>query len=205
MTVTGTGMLWVGWFGFNGGSALAANGDAAMAITATHISASAAAVTWMVIEWVRHGKPSALGLATGAIAGLAAVTPASGFVGPVGGLLIGTVAGATCYLASTAMKNKFGYDDSLDVFGVHGVGGFIGTIMVSFLAAGAFGGNQGDLAIGHQFVVQLGAASGVALYSAAATWGILKGLAVFVPLRVDVAGESTGLDVTLHDEAGYRY
>jgi Amt family ammonium transporter len=205
MTVTGTGMLWVGWFGFNGGSALAANGDAAMAITATHISASAAATMWMAIEWIKHGKPSVLGLATGAIAGLAAVTPASGFIGPLGGLLIGLTSGALCYLASTMLKNRLGYDDSLDVFGVHGVGGFIGTIMVAFLAAGAFGGNQGDLAIGRQFALQLGAALGVAAYTAVITWAILKGLEVFVDLRVEKVEEDTGLDVVLHDESGYRY
>jgi len=205
MTVTGTGMLWVGWFGFNGGSALAANGDAAMAMTATHISASAAAVMWMTIEWFKHGKPSVLGLATGAIAGLAAVTPASGFIGPLGGLLIGLTSGAMCYLASTMLKNRLGYDDSLDVFGVHGVGGFIGTVMVAFLAAGAFGGNQGDLAIGRQFAVQLGAALGVAAYTAGITWGILKGVEAFVPLRVEEVEEDTGLDVVLHDESGYRY
>ncbi len=205
MTVTGTGMLWVGWFGFNGGSALAANGDAAMAMTATHISASAAAVMWMAIEWFKHGKPSVLGLATGAIAGLAAVTPASGFIGPLGGLLIGLTSGAVCYLASTMLKNRLGYDDSLDVFGVHGVGGFTGTIMVAFLAAEAFGGNQGDLAIGRQFAVQLGAALGVAAYTAGITWGILKGVEAFVPLRVEEVEEDTGLDVVLHDESGYRY
>jgi Amt family ammonium transporter len=205
MTVTGTGMLWVGWFGFNGGSALAANGDAAMAITATHMSASAAAVMWMAIEWFKHGKPSVLGLATGAIAGLAAVTPASGFIGPIGGLLIGLTSGAVCYLASTMMKNRLGYDDSLDVFGVHGVGGFVGTIMVAFLAAETFGGNQGDLAIGRQFLLQLGAGLGVAVYTGGITWGILKGVEAFVPLRVEKVEEDTGLDVVLHDESGYRY
>jgi Amt family ammonium transporter len=205
MTVTGTGMLWVGWFGFNGGSALAANGDAAMAITATHISASAAATMWMAIEWFKHGKPSVLGLATGAIAGLAAVTPASGFIGPLGGLLIGLTSGAVCYLASTMLKNRLGYDDSLDVFGVHGVGGFIGTVMVAFLAADIFGGNQGDLAIGRQFAVQLGAALAVAAYTAVISWAILKGIDAFVPLRVERVEEDTGLDVVLHDESGYRY
>jgi Amt family ammonium transporter len=205
MTVMGTGMLWVGWFGFNGGSALAANGDAAMAITATHISASVAAFTWMSIEWIQHGKPSMLGLATGAIAGLAAVTPASGFIGPFGGFLIGGASGGLCYLASTSVKRRFGYDDSLDVFGVHGVGGFVGTLMVAFLAADFFGGNQGDLDIGAQFGLQLAAALGVAAYTAVATWVILKGVAVVTPLRVSEAEEDTGLDVVLHDEAGYRF
>ncbi len=205
MTVTGTGMLWVGWFGFNGGSALAANGDAAMAITATHLSASVAALTWMTIEWVQHGKPSVLGLATGAIAGLAAVTPASGFIGPFGGFLIGIASGGLCYVASTSMKRRFGYDDALDVFGVHGVGGFVGTVMVSFLAADFFGGNQADLDIGGQFGVQLGAALGVAGYTAVVTWVLLKGVSVLTPLRVSETEEDTGLDVVLHDEAGYRF
>ena len=205
MTVTGTGMLWVGWFGFNGGSALASNGDAAMAITATHISASSAAFTWMCLDWIKHGKPNALGLATGAIAGLAAVTPASGFIGPFGGFAIGVTSGIVCYLASTTMKNALGYDDSLDVFGVHGVGGFIGTVMVAFLAAETFGGNQGDLSIGSQLGVQLVAAVGVAVYTAAATFGILKIVGAITPLRVDESEEDTGLDVVLHDEAGYRF
>ena len=205
MTVTGTGMLWVGWFGFNGGSALAANGDAAMAITVTHLSAATAAFTWMAIEWFRHGKPSALGLATGAIAGLAAVTPASGFIGPFGGFAIGLVAGGVCYLASTTMKNALGYDDSLDVFGVHGVGGFVGTVLVAFLAHEMFGGNQGQLAMGGQLGVQLSAALGVALFTAVATWAILKAVGAVTPLRATEAEEEEGLDVVLHDEAGYRY
>jgi Amt family ammonium transporter len=205
MTVTGTGMLWVGWFGFNGGSALGANGGAAMAITATHISAATAAITWMSIEWVRHGKPSALGLATGAIAGLAAVTPASGYIGPFGGFVIGLASGLICYLASTSLKNKFGYDDSLDVFGVHGVGGFLGTVMVAFLAHESFGGNQGSLSIGGQFVTQLCAATGVAAFTAVATWAILKGVGLITPIRVSESDEQVGLDVVLHDEAGYRY
>jgi len=205
MTVTGTGMLWVGWFGFNGGSALASNGDAAMAVTVTHLSASTAAFTWMSMDWIRHGKPNALGLATGAIAGLAAVTPASGFIGPFGGFLIGVTSGLVCYLASTVLKNALGYDDSLDVFGVHGVGGFIGTLMVAFLAAETFGGNQGDLAIGRQLGVQLAGALGVAVYTAIATFVILKLVGALTPLRVDEGEENTGLDVVLHDEAGYRF
>jgi Amt family ammonium transporter len=205
MTVTGTGMLWVGWFGFNGGSALAANGSAAMAITATHLSASSAAFTWLTIEWLQHGKPSALGLATGAIAGLAAVTPASGFVGPGGGFAIGVVAGALCYLASTRMKQRFGYDDSLDVFGVHGVGGFVGIVLVSFLAAGALGGNQGDLDVARQLGVQLGSALGVAVYTGVATWIALKLVAAITPLRVSESEEDVGLDLVLHNESGYNY
>ncbi len=204
MTVMGTAMLWVGWFGFNGGSALAANGNAAMAITVTHVSASVAGLTWMGIEWVRHGKPSALGLATGAIAGLAAVTPASGFVGPLGGFTIGLVSGALCFYASTSLKRRLGYDDSLDVFGVHGVGGAVGTLLVAFFASGALGGNQGDLAVGRQFGVQLGAALGAALYTAVASWLILKLVAALVGLRVTAQEEEQGLDIVLHEEAGYR-
>jgi Amt family ammonium transporter len=147
MTITGTGMLWVGWFGFNGGSALAANGSAAMAVVVTQISASTAGFTWMCIEWIKNGRPSVLGLATGAIAGLAAVTPASGFIGPMGGLAIGATSGALCWWFSTVIKGRFGYDDSLDVFGVHGVGGFTGTVLVGVFAAGLFGGKEGSLAI----------------------------------------------------------
>ena len=133
MCFTGTAMLWVGWFGFNGGSALAGDGNAAMAITVTQISAASAASTWMAIEWIRR-KPSVLGIATGAIAGLAAVTPASGYIGPFGGFAIGVVSGGLCYLAATSLKQKLGYDDSLDVFGVHGVGGFIGTMLAAVFA-----------------------------------------------------------------------
>jgi Amt family ammonium transporter len=204
MCVTGTGMLWVGWFGFNGGSALAANGQAAMAITVTQISAATAASTWMAIEWIRHGKPSVLGLATGAIAGLAAVTPASGFIGPVGGLCIGFVAGGVCYLAATSLKKKLGYDDSLDVFGVHGVGGFIGTVLAAVFASQVFGGNQGDLAIGRQLGVQLFACLVTIVYTAALSYGLLKAIEATIGLRVDEDAETRGLDVSLHEETGYN-
>ena len=204
MCVTGTGMLWVGWYGFNGGSALGANGDAAMAITVTQISAATAAFTWMAIEWVQHKTPSVLGLATGAIAGLAAVTPASGFIGPIGGLVIGLVSGAVCYWASTILKIRVGYDDSLDVFGVHGVGGFVGTLLVAIFAAEVFGGNQGDLAIGRQLGVQLGAAMITAVYTGAATWAILKAVDAVIGLRVEPDEEAAGLDITLHNETGYN-
>ncbi|MBW2726715.1 MAG: ammonium transporter, partial [Deltaproteobacteria bacterium] len=174
MTVTGTAMLWVGWFGFNGGSALGANGSAAMAITVTHISASTAALTWMAIEWIKHGKPSVLGLATGAIAGLAAVTPASGFIGPVGGFGIGLASGVICFVCSTTVKRKFGYDDSLDVFGVHGVGGFVGVVLAGVFCAGMFGGTEGDVDIASKVGVQLYAGALTALYTAAATYVVLK-------------------------------
>jgi len=203
MCLTGTGMLWVGWFGFNGGSALAANGSAAMAITVTHISASAAAMTWMAIEW-RKSKPSALGMATGAVAGLAAVTPAAGVVGPIGGLSIGIASGFICYQASTALKQRFGYDDSLDVFGVHGVGGFVGTVLAGLFGSAAFGGNQEGLAIGAQLGKQLYAALATAAWSAVASYGLLKLIGAVVRLRVDEEGESAGLDLTLHNERGYN-
>jgi Amt family ammonium transporter len=204
MCVTGTGMLWVGWYGFNGGSALAANGDAAMAVTVTQISAATAAFTWMCIDWLTHGKPTVLGLATGAIAGLAAVTPASGFVGPVGGLSIGLASGAVCWYASMRVKQALGYDDSLDVFGVHGVGGFIGVVLAGVFSAGYFGGNQGDLSIGGQVGVQLLAAVITAVYTAALTFVLLKVVDVLVGLRIDEEGESSGLDLSLHNESGYN-
>ncbi|MCP4035535.1 MAG: ammonium transporter [bacterium] len=205
MTVTGTGMLWVGWFGFNGGSALAADGAAAMAITVTHISASTAALTWMAIEWVKHGKPSVLGCATGAIAGLAAVTPASGFIGPVGGLSIGLASGAICFLASTTMKQKLGYDDSLDVFGVHGVGGFVGIVLAGMFCSQIFGGNQGDVAIMSKMGTQLYAAIITVVYTGVVTWVILKATDALVGLRVASEHETQGLDIALHEETGYRY
>jgi Amt family ammonium transporter len=204
MCVTGTGMLWVGWYGFNGGSALGANGDAAMAITVTHISASTAALTWMGVEWIRHSKPSVLGIATGAIAGLAAITPASGVVGPIGGLAIGFTSGLLCYLASTAMKARFGYDDSLDVFGVHGVGGFIGTVMAGVFGAAVLGGNQEGLAIGSQVRVQVTAALITAVWAGGVSFVLLKVIDATVGLRVDHDDETSGLDLSLHDERGYN-
>ena len=203
MTATGAAMLWVGWYGFNGGSALAANGDAAMAIVVTQISASTAALTWMGIEWIKNGKPSVLGLATGAIAGLAAVTPASGFIGPFGGLAIGLASGSICWWASIVVKRVVGYDDSLDVFGVHGVGGFVGTVLAGLFAASYFGGNQGDLAIGNQMLTQLTAAVIAVVYTAAVSWVIFKVIDATIGLRVSDDEEMTGLDTTLHAEAGY--
>jgi Amt family ammonium transporter len=204
MTVTGTAMLWVGWFGFNGGSALGANGTAAMAIVATQISASAAALTWMAIEWWRLGKPSVLGIATGAVAGLAAVTPASGFVGPAGGFVIGVASGALCWLAAARVKQRLGYDDSLDVFGVHGVGGFLGTVLAGVFAAQALGGSQAELAVARQVGVQLLAASSAALYTVLVTWGILRAVGAALPLRLDEEKESQGIDLTEHGETGYN-
>ena len=207
MCFTGTGMLWVGWFGFNGGSALAADGNAAMAILATQISGATAATAWMAIEWIKR-KPSVLGIATGAVAGLAAVTPASGFIGPFGGFAIGLAAGIVCYFAATSLKQKFGYDDSLDVFGVHGVGGLLGTLLAAVFAAPAFGGkglpDPATYSIGAQFVTQLTACIAVALYTGVASWVLLKLVGGAVGLRVDAESETRGLDLSLHEESGYN-
>ncbi|MGD8863624.1 MAG: ammonium transporter [Myxococcales bacterium] len=203
MTVTGTAMLWVGWFGFNGGSALGANGSAAMAITVTHISASTGALVWLFVEWAKNGKPSALGTATGAIAGLAAVTPAAGVIGPIGGVAIGLASGFVCYWASTSVKQKLGYDDSLDVFGVHGVGGFVGTILAGLFGSAAFGGNQEGLNIAHQLAVQTGAAIGVAAYTLIASFALIKITEALVGLRLDAQSQREGLDSVEHAERGY--
>jgi Amt family ammonium transporter len=203
MCATGTGMLWVGWYGFNGGSALGANGDAAMAIAVTQISAATAAFTWMTIEWLQIGKPSVLGVATGAIAGLAAVTPASGYIGPIGGLSIGLVSGFVCWWAATVVKIRLGYDDSLDVFGVHGVGGFVGTVLAGVFAAGVFGGKEADLAIGRQIGVQLLASGVTIVYTGVASFAILKAIDATIGLRVTQEDEVVGLDTTLHAEVGY--
>ncbi len=205
MTFTGTAMLWVGWFGFNAGSALAANGTAASALLVTHISACVATVVWMAIEWIKLGKPGVLGAATGSIAGLAAITPASGFVGPLGALAIGAVSAIICFVFSTEIKKRFRYDDSLDVFGVHGVGGIIGTLMVGVFAADFLGGVKTDLNIGKQFGVQLAAAAITIVYSVIATFILLKITQMIVGLRVTGQDEQQGLDLTQHEERGYSY
>jgi len=203
MCVTGTGMLWVGWYGFNGGSALGANGDAAMAIAVTQISAATAAFTWMAIEWLDNGKPSVLGLATGAIAGLAAVTPASGYIGPFGGFAIGLASGATCWWASTRIKIQLGYDDSLDVFGVHGVGGFVGTVLAGVFASPIFGGKLVDLRILDQLGIQIFASLVTIVYTVLVSFALLKAIDAVIGLRVTPEQEVTGLDTTLHAEVGY--
>ncbi len=206
MTVTGTGMLWVGWFGFNAGSALGANGDAAMALFVTHLSASVATVVWLAIEWVKLGKPSVLGAATGAIAGLAAITPASGYVGPMGAVAIGFTSAIVCYLFATKIKQTLRYDDSLDVFGVHGVGGFLGTVMCGVFAASAFGGNNNGeetYSIASHLFTQLLGACTAAIYTIIATVIILKVTQLLVGLRVDVNTETMGLDLAEHEERGY--
>ncbi len=209
MTVAGAGMLWVGWFGFNGGSALAANGDAAMAMLVTHISAATGAFTWMMIEWKKHGKPSALGVVTGMVAGLGTITPASGFVGPGGALIIGLLAGSVCFSATMYIKRVLKIDDSLDVFPVHGVGGILGTMLAGVFSAtslGVFSGYgfaDGIETMGGQLWVQFVGVAATIIFTAVVTWIVLKLVSVFVPLRVDDEEEIEGLDVVLHDERGY--
>ena len=203
MNLVGTAMLWVGWFGFNGGSALAANGQAAMAVVVTQISPSVAALTWIFIEWIRNGKPSALGFATGAIAGLAAITPASGTVGPLGAFAIGLCSGVVAYWAATWLKSTCGYDDALDVVGVHGFGGLVGVLLVSFFASTSLGGTIEGLNMGKQFGIQAFAAVGAAVYTLVVSFVILKVIDKVSGLRVDEDTEADGLDVSEHGEAGY--
>ena len=205
LTMAGAGMLWVGWFGFNGGSALAANGDAAMAITVTHISAAAGAFTWMVIEWMRYGKPSALGTVTGMVAGLGTITPASGFVGPAAALAIGVSAGAVCFLATNLMNLRLKVDDSLDVFAVHAVGGALGTILTGVFASSALGVLSGreDIVISEQVVVQVVGVITVLAYTALATYVILKVTDALVGNRVSEDEEIEGLDLSSHNERAY--
>ncbi len=205
LTLAGTGMLWVGWFGFNGGSALAANGQAGMAVVVTQIAPSAAALTWMAVEWIQGGRPSALGFATGAIAGLAAVTPASGTIGPFGAVVIGVASGLICNWASTSFKRAMGYDDALDVVGVHGVGGALGTILVGVFSASLFGGNGAGHGILKQVGVQLFAGGIVLVYSALVSYVLLKAIDAALGLRVNDEEEVTGLDVTQHKEVGYDF
>lgn len=206
MTVTGAGMLWVGWFGFNGGSALAANGDAGMAILVTHISAALASLTWMVMEWIKFGKPSVLGIVTGMVAGLGSITPASGFVGPTGAIVIGISAGFICFFATNFMKRTLNIDDSLDVFPVHGVGGIIGTILVGVFVASQFGGAglAEGMTIGSQVGVQIIAVVAVVIWTAVASFIALKIAGVICGLRVSDDDERIGLDITQHEEKGYN-
>ena len=203
MNLVGTAMLWVGWFGFNGGSALAANGQAAMAVVVTQISPSVAALTWIFIEWIKNGKPSALGFATGAIAGLAAITPASGTVGPLGAFAIGLCSGVVAYWAATWLKRTCGYDDALDVVGVHGFGGLVGILLVSFFASTTLGGTVEGLNMGKQFGIQAFAGIGAAIYTLIVSFIILKVIDLVSGLRVDEESEADGLDVSEHGEAGY--
>lgn len=205
LTLVGTGMLWVGWFGFNAGSHLAANENAALTLLVTHLSACMATLIWMLIEWIKYGKPSVLGAATGSIAGLAAITPASGSVGPIGALVIGAASGVLCFYFATVLKNKLRYDDSLDVFGVHGVGGFLGTVLCGVFVAKSMGGTglAEGMTIGSQVGVQLAAAVLTAIYTVIATVVILLVVKAIVGLRVDDKVESRGLDLGEHGERGY--
>ncbi len=206
MVVTGAAMLWVGWFGFNAGSSWAADGLAGMAMLVTHISAAVGALTWMIIEWVRGGKPTIVGIATGMVAGLATITPAAGSVGPEGALLIGLMAGSICFYATLAVKGIFGVDDSLDVFPVHGVGGIIGIIMVSFLGVqgGFLGSSAGEEWVAtEQFLIQIKGILVIGIWTAVASWIILKVIGSFTPLRVSEEEEYEGLDVVEHEERSY--
>jgi Amt family ammonium transporter len=209
MTVTGAGMLWVGWFGFNAGSALAADSSAAMAMLVTHLSAAAGSLAWMTMEWVRHGKPSVLGIVTGMVAGLGTITPAAGSVGPAAAVIIGLSAGVVCYFATNFLKQVLKVDDSLDVFPVHGVGGILGTLLAGVFASqqlGIFSGNgfsDGiETMIGQVGVQGTGVLVTVA-YTAVVTWIILKVVDALIGLRVDEEHETQGLDLVLHDERGY--
>jgi ammonium transporter, Amt family len=208
MTVTGAGMLWVGWFGFNAGSALAANGDAGMAMLVTHISAATGSLAWMMMEWIKYGKPSVLGIVTGMVAGLGTITPASGFVGPGGALIIGFTAGIVCYYATQMIKQKFKIDDSLDVFPVHGIGGILGTILAGVFASSELGifsgqGYAEGMAMISQLKVQVIGVVSVLIYTAVITYVILKLVDLMVGLRVDAEQETYGLDLSQHDERGY--
>ncbi len=205
LSVMGAGMLWVGWFGFNGGSALAANGDAGMAMLATHISAAAGAFTWMLAEQMRFGKPSALGIVTGMVAGLGTITPASGFVGPGGALVIGISAGFVCFYATMYIKQRLKIDDSLDVFPVHGVGGILGTLLTAVFASNALGvfSGQEEISIVSQLGVQAIGVIATIVYTGVVTWLILKLTDALVGNRVDEDQEQEGLDLVAHNERGY--
>ena len=204
MTVMGACMLWVGWFGFNAGSALAADGAAGMAMLVTHIGASLGSLTWMTCEWVRYGKPSVLGIVTGMVAGLATITPASGFVGPLGALVIGIAGGLGCFLATQYIKRKLKIDDSLDVFPVHAVGGMIGLLLTAIFSAASLGGLGLDTSMGAQFGVQVVGIVATFVWCAAVSYVLLKAINVIVPLRVSGDEETEGLDIVLHEERGYN-
>jgi Amt family ammonium transporter len=202
LAVIGTGLLWVGWFGFNGGSALGANSRAGYAMLATHLAACAGVLTWMVLEWLDRGKPSVLGMISGAVAGLGTITPASGFVLPWHGVVIGIAAGAICYWACTKLKIKCRYDDSLDVFGVHGIGGATGTILAGVFAVAAVGDTAGLIeGNARQVLIQLYGVVATLAWSGIVTLILLKVIAFFLPLRVRVEDERIGLDVSLHGES----
>jgi len=203
-TLIGASMLWVGWFGFNAGSALAANGSAGMAMLVTQIATATAALSWMFAEWITHRKPSVLGIASGAVAGLVAITPASGTAGPMGALAIGLASGAICFFCATSLKRKLGYDDSLDVFGVHAVGGIVGAILTGAFAAPALGGFGTVEDIPAQLWTQFEGVAFTVLYTAVVTFVILKVIDLVMGLRVSEEEETIGLDLALHNERGYN-
>ena len=203
LSVIGASMLWVGWFGFNAGSELAADGVTGMAMLVTQIATATAALAWMIVEWNTHGKPSVLGIITGAVAGLVAITPASGTAGPQGALLIGAAAGVGCFFASTTIKRAMGYDDSLDVFGVHAVGGIIGAILTGVCASTEWGGSGIDGTISSQVMIQTKSVLFTIIYTGVLTTIILKILDAFMGLRVTEEEEVGGLDVNSHNERGY--
>jgi len=206
LTVAGASMLWVGWFGFNAGSAVAANGDAGMAMLVTHISAAAASLAWITVEWIRHGKPSVLGIVTGMVAGLGTITPASGYVGPAGALIIGLSAGVVCYFATQFIKRALKIDDSLDVFPVHGVGGMLGTLLAGVFASEQLGGigYAEGVTMGHQVGVQAIGVVATVAWCATLSFVLLKVVGVLVGgLRVSDESETQGLDLSEHDERGY--
>ena len=205
MVMIGATMLWVGWFGFNGGSALGANGGAGMAIAVTHISAASACLVWITIEWIKFGKPSLVGIATGAIAGLATITPGSGFVGPAGALVYGALAGVVCYFMINVVKTWWKIDDSLDVFAVHGVGGILGILLTSFFADASLGGMglAEGVTISTAFMAQLLATVVTILWAGIASYIIIKIVQAIVGLRVNDEEETEGLDLTSHGERGY--
>ncbi|MEN6587272.1 MAG: ammonium transporter [Sulfuricella sp.] len=201
LTIMGAAMLWVGWFGFNAGSALAADGRAGMAMAVTQVATAAAALAWMFAEWMSKGKPSVLGIASGAVAGLVAITPASGFVGPMGALAIGLAAGVVCFWGATSLKRMLGYDDSLDAFGVHGIGGIVGALLTGVFAVKDIGGTAGMLeGNGGQVMIQLIGVGATMAYTAVASFIILKVIDMVIGLRVSEEEEREGLDVSLHGE-----
>lgn len=204
LTLVGAAMLWIGWFGFNAGSSLAANGTAGMAMLVTQIATAAAALSWMFAEWLTHGKPSALGIASGVVAGLVAITPAAGTVGPMGALIIGLASGVICFFCATSLKRKLGYDDSLDAFGVHGVGGIVGALLTGVFAAPALGGFGEVENIALQLWIQFKGVLFTVIYTAIVTFVILKVIDVVMGLRVTEEEETIGLDLSLHNERGYN-